>query len=281
MFRLSRTPLSSIDGLMDGWLHHCFWLHGLNTELGEDHPLSGWCFDLFDGWKQAVISMSLLDVRCAQWLEPNKLNAQAVRSKTANEEWRCCREAKRDEEPPFPIPSIGVAHGADGARLTGREQAVQDEFPLRCVGAAAGVVSRAQPRPDENLIVAYRAFDQCASRSWLPPASPACRALPRCEHECRGARRSSSIQNPPSRWSGAESPPRCPRRSRCGVPSINGWLRDPQREAAVSALGIELVGHGDLVTSMSASYRVLSVSLMDGSGVVACMTPAPFASPTQ
>ncbi|AAZ35592.1 MULTISPECIES: hypothetical protein [Pseudomonas] len=86
--RLSRNPLSSINGLMDGWLHHCFWQHDLSTELGEDHPLSGWCFDLFEDWKQTAGSMSLVEVCSAQWLEPNKLIAQAVRSKAANEEWR-------------------------------------------------------------------------------------------------------------------------------------------------------------------------------------------------
>ncbi|MFW3164997.1 hypothetical protein WBQ28_10820 [Pseudomonas syringae pv. syringae] len=85
--RLSRNPLSSINGLMDGWLHHCFWQHDLSAELGENHPLSGWCFDLFEGWRQTLNSMSLVEVCRAQWLEPNKLIAQAACSKAANEEW--------------------------------------------------------------------------------------------------------------------------------------------------------------------------------------------------
>ncbi|WP_190294653.1 hypothetical protein [Pseudomonas caricapapayae] len=85
--RLSRNPLSSINGLMDGWAHHCFWQHDLSVELGADNPFSGWCFDLFEGWKDTVSSMSLVEVCSAQWLEPNKLITQAAHSKAPNEEW--------------------------------------------------------------------------------------------------------------------------------------------------------------------------------------------------
>lgn len=87
VLRLSRNPLSSINGLLDGWLHHCFWQHDLGHELGESHVLAGWCFDLFEGWRHTAGSMSLAEVCSAQWLEPNRLIEQAAQTQASNETW--------------------------------------------------------------------------------------------------------------------------------------------------------------------------------------------------
>lgn len=91
VLRLTRNPLASINGLVDGWAHHCFWQHNLEKELGYDHPYAGWCFDLFPGWRDTAGAMDLPQLCAEQWIEPNRRLEEAERTAPPNEHWTSYR----------------------------------------------------------------------------------------------------------------------------------------------------------------------------------------------
>ncbi|PYE47282.1 hypothetical protein HUB98_19355 [Paenibacillus barcinonensis] len=71
---LKRNPLSSVNGLLDGWKHHTFGQHDLNylekkykvTPSPEIKREFSWKFDLFEDW-QLKISKPLKEVAVSQW----------------------------------------------------------------------------------------------------------------------------------------------------------------------------------------------------------------------
>ncbi|CAN7771534.1 hypothetical protein LJR245_007560 [Rhizobium leguminosarum] len=87
VLRLTRNPLASINGLIDGWDHHCFWQHNLEAEFGQGHKMSGWCFDIIRNRRRFVESEGILPVVVQQWVEPNFLIEQAAESENPNERW--------------------------------------------------------------------------------------------------------------------------------------------------------------------------------------------------
>lgn len=73
---LTRNPLAAVNGLIDGWGHHCFWQHDLGpVDLPpHDDPVrqgSWWKFDLFDGWREAYDSR-LPELCAMQWLSSHR-----------------------------------------------------------------------------------------------------------------------------------------------------------------------------------------------------------------
>lgn len=87
ILRLTRNPLASVNGLIDGWQHHCFWQHDLGADLGIDHPYASWCFDLFPGWRDQAPALDLPALCARQWIEPNRRVERAAESPAANESW--------------------------------------------------------------------------------------------------------------------------------------------------------------------------------------------------
>jgi hypothetical protein len=76
---LTRNPLSSINGLLDGWDHHCFGQHDLDLlkQIGSHENSnmhingSTWKFDLFEGW-ESYLSGPLLNICIRQWISSNR-----------------------------------------------------------------------------------------------------------------------------------------------------------------------------------------------------------------
>jgi hypothetical protein len=75
---LTRNPLASVNGLLDGWLHHCFWQHDLGRaglDVPEDpelgHPRGWWKFDLHDTWEEDL-ARPLTDLCAGQWRSANE-----------------------------------------------------------------------------------------------------------------------------------------------------------------------------------------------------------------
>ncbi len=87
VLRLTRNPLAAINGLLDGWAHHCFWQHDLTNSLGAASPFAGWCFDLVDDWQNLAAEGQLLPIVMQQWLEPNRLIEEARHKRATNEHW--------------------------------------------------------------------------------------------------------------------------------------------------------------------------------------------------
>lgn len=86
ILRLSRNPLASINGLIDGWQHHCFWQHDLDLNVANN-SLAGWCFDLVHNWKEILGAQDLLTIARRQWLEPNTRIEVAANAPKPNERW--------------------------------------------------------------------------------------------------------------------------------------------------------------------------------------------------
>jgi hypothetical protein len=71
---LTRNPLSSVNGLLDGWDHDTFGQHDINyletkyqvNIAGEVKEKFSWCFDLFENW-QTSCSKSLEEISVNQW----------------------------------------------------------------------------------------------------------------------------------------------------------------------------------------------------------------------
>ncbi|MGB7369909.1 hypothetical protein [Erythrobacter sp.] len=71
---VSRNPLASVNGLLDGWQHAGFWQHQLSS-LYEHAPvrpdLSNWKFDAFEGWDTGPQNLSMIDLCVEQWRAPH------------------------------------------------------------------------------------------------------------------------------------------------------------------------------------------------------------------
>jgi hypothetical protein len=72
---LTRNPLASVNGLLDGWAHRGFWQHDLGAlgwqRIGTARaPLREWCFDLFPGWL-GYLDGPLVDACVEQWRYPH------------------------------------------------------------------------------------------------------------------------------------------------------------------------------------------------------------------
>lgn len=89
IIRLTRNPLSSCNGLLDGWKHSCFWQHDLSDIFSPNHFAAGWCFDLYPGWKQAL-HQNLLDVVGQQWVDSNRTIEACRATPLPNEQWLHC-----------------------------------------------------------------------------------------------------------------------------------------------------------------------------------------------
>lgn len=68
---LVRNPVAAVNGLIDGWAHHCFWQHdlatvGLPLPPGVPPARLAWNFDLFDGW-QATLDEPIEALCTRQW----------------------------------------------------------------------------------------------------------------------------------------------------------------------------------------------------------------------
>ncbi len=87
VLRLTRNPFASINGLLDGWAHHCFWQHDLRSEKDVASSLAGWCFDLFPGWRQFAAKSDMLEICLQQWLAPNAIVEDGRQKPAANERW--------------------------------------------------------------------------------------------------------------------------------------------------------------------------------------------------
>jgi hypothetical protein len=73
---LTRNPLAAVNGLLDGWAHHCFWQHDLSAlgwpcqPLEEGIPRCWWCFDLPTRWPE-LYDAPLHEICAEQWREPH------------------------------------------------------------------------------------------------------------------------------------------------------------------------------------------------------------------
>ena len=65
---LTRNPMASINGLLDGWAHPAFWQHDIGVP-GPDRS-AFWKFDLVEGWP-ALRTRPLRQVCARQWAEPH------------------------------------------------------------------------------------------------------------------------------------------------------------------------------------------------------------------
>jgi hypothetical protein len=86
VIQLTRNPLASINGLLDGWHHHGFWQHDLGFIRSVPSTRRWWSFDLIDKWHQMVAGPTL-DIAAAQWLDPNSRISAAAVNPEANETW--------------------------------------------------------------------------------------------------------------------------------------------------------------------------------------------------
>ncbi|NOR61558.1 MAG: hypothetical protein GQ535_03565 [Rhodobacteraceae bacterium] len=84
MLRLTRNPLASVNGLLDGWAYPAFWQHDLRAHSYMPDTLKGWCFDLYPGWRDAT---QLSEVTVDQWRIPNEILQKAETAPAGNETW--------------------------------------------------------------------------------------------------------------------------------------------------------------------------------------------------
>jgi hypothetical protein len=71
VLHLTRNPLASINGLLDGWAFPGFWQHDLSGVAGLPRKQRHWKFDLVDGW-QSLSQAPLVSLAAAQWRVPNE-----------------------------------------------------------------------------------------------------------------------------------------------------------------------------------------------------------------
>lgn len=78
VIHLTRNPAATINGLMDGWLHHGFYSFNLTEELNiegytETNPSHShfWNFDMPPNWRELTNS-KLVDVCAEQWYQAHK-----------------------------------------------------------------------------------------------------------------------------------------------------------------------------------------------------------------
>jgi hypothetical protein len=68
---LTRNPLASVNGLIDGWEHRSFWQHDLSPLGPDGGARTDWNFDLCEGWRE--LSEGGLPELCArQWSDPHR-----------------------------------------------------------------------------------------------------------------------------------------------------------------------------------------------------------------
>lgn len=73
---IRRNPAAAVNGLLDGWAHHCFWQHDLRQVIGErGRPY--WKFDLFPGWSD-LVAAPLPIVALSQWSHAQRNIASAL-----------------------------------------------------------------------------------------------------------------------------------------------------------------------------------------------------------
>ena len=141
---LVRNPLAAVNGLLDGWAHHCFWQHDLSPFGMPDvddpaRPGSWWKFDLFDDWR-AVYDAPLPELCARQWLSSHERilaecdDAPRLRFEAfqAADLRAAVMEAAADQ--------LGVVHGAGFADAVARPPVVNS--------TAAPVAGRWRARPD-------------------------------------------------------------------------------------------------------------------------------------
>lgn len=68
---LTRNPLASVNGLIDGWQHRSFYQHDLSVITDVPGLRKGWNFDLCEGWQE--LNYRCLAELCArQWSDPHR-----------------------------------------------------------------------------------------------------------------------------------------------------------------------------------------------------------------
>ncbi|MBT0773325.1 hypothetical protein KIH74_30550 [Kineosporia sp. J2-2] len=68
---LTRNPLASVNGLLDGWDHRSFWQHDLSGSGVAVGPYADWNFDLCEGW-QDLVRGPLTELCARQWSDPHR-----------------------------------------------------------------------------------------------------------------------------------------------------------------------------------------------------------------
>ncbi|WP_055480117.1 hypothetical protein [Sphaerimonospora mesophila] len=68
---LTRNPLASVNGLIDGWEHRSFWQHDMSAYGDAAGPYAHWNFDLCEGW-QGLVHGSLAELCARQWSDPHR-----------------------------------------------------------------------------------------------------------------------------------------------------------------------------------------------------------------
>lgn len=65
---LTRNPLASVNGLINGWEHRSFWQHDLRP---HGCPRPDWNFDLCEGWAELAAG-GLTELAARQWSDPHR-----------------------------------------------------------------------------------------------------------------------------------------------------------------------------------------------------------------
>ncbi|KPI03535.1 hypothetical protein OK074_4902 [Actinobacteria bacterium OK074] len=68
---LTRNPLASVNGLLDGWEHRSFWQHDMTSYGAAAGPHRHWNFDLCEGW-QDLVHGPLAELCARQWSDPHR-----------------------------------------------------------------------------------------------------------------------------------------------------------------------------------------------------------------
>ncbi|MFH8560825.1 hypothetical protein [Streptomyces sp. NPDC017988] len=68
---LTRNPLASVNGLIDGWEHRSFWQHDLSSYGTAAGLRADWNFDLCEGW-QDLVHGPLAELCARQWSDPHR-----------------------------------------------------------------------------------------------------------------------------------------------------------------------------------------------------------------
>ncbi len=88
---LTRNPAASVNGLVDGWLHHGFFNCPVGRRLtirgySDEHPRWGttwWCYDFWPEW-EAWTDASLAEVCAEQWRTPHQATLDFLASTDAS-----------------------------------------------------------------------------------------------------------------------------------------------------------------------------------------------------
>jgi hypothetical protein len=165
---LVRNPMASVNGLIDGWEHTCFWQHDLTgtghfRQSGMDRwARRHWNFDLCEGWQQ-LLAAPLPELCAGQWVDPHKRilahasGAQRIRF----EDFLLAGQARQD--------MLGLAMSVCGLRFgADQAQAAAAERPVNQTVAAGP--ARWRKRRDLDKVLAIPAVDEMARRLGYDPA---------------------------------------------------------------------------------------------------------------